>query len=184
MDWHFRIHQRINDSERRGQHRSWFVDELVSEFIPKCFCFANHIHRTGSSHANHSTKKPSMLATKMPGAATTTLQHLASLNSSISPFQTIRILPTASAQSVRKSLSPPGTTKRKSLSGWTHAKSATRSTTQAVSQKPRKMAAKATTDFPGLTRQLSRASWASEKRSMRKTRNQRPRLSSNREALG
>lgn len=30
MDWHFRIHQRINDSERRGQHRSWYVDELVS----------------------------------------------------------------------------------------------------------------------------------------------------------
>ncbi|KAK4121797.1 hypothetical protein N657DRAFT_576730 [Parathielavia appendiculata] len=30
MDWHFRVHQRMTEAERRGQHRSWFVDELVS----------------------------------------------------------------------------------------------------------------------------------------------------------
>ncbi|KAK4146521.1 uncharacterized protein C8A04DRAFT_34975 [Dichotomopilus funicola] len=28
MDWHFRVHQRMNDAEKRGQHRSWYVDEL------------------------------------------------------------------------------------------------------------------------------------------------------------
>ncbi|KAK3898834.1 protein PCF11 [Staphylotrichum tortipilum] len=28
MDWHFRVHQRMADAERRGQHRSWYVDEL------------------------------------------------------------------------------------------------------------------------------------------------------------
>ncbi|KAL2160220.1 hypothetical protein VTH06DRAFT_1393 [Thermothelomyces fergusii] len=27
MDWHFRVHQRMNDAEKRGQHRSWYVDE-------------------------------------------------------------------------------------------------------------------------------------------------------------
>lgn len=27
MDWHFRVHQRIAEAERRGQHRSWYVDE-------------------------------------------------------------------------------------------------------------------------------------------------------------
>lgn len=26
MDWHFRVHQRIAEAERRGQHRSWYVD--------------------------------------------------------------------------------------------------------------------------------------------------------------
>jgi pre-mRNA cleavage complex 2 protein Pcf11 len=28
MDWHFRVHQRMVDAERRGQSRSWFVDEM------------------------------------------------------------------------------------------------------------------------------------------------------------
>ncbi|KAL2197224.1 hypothetical protein P885DRAFT_77701 [Corynascus similis CBS 632.67] len=28
MDWHFRVHQRMTDPEKRGQHRSWYVDEM------------------------------------------------------------------------------------------------------------------------------------------------------------
>ncbi|KAI0378288.1 hypothetical protein F5Y04DRAFT_152782 [Hypomontagnella monticulosa] len=28
MDWHFRVNQRIADAEKRGQHRSWLVDEV------------------------------------------------------------------------------------------------------------------------------------------------------------
>ncbi|KFZ06444.1 hypothetical protein V501_07407 [Pseudogymnoascus sp. VKM F-4519 (FW-2642)] len=28
MDWHFRVHQRMVEAEKRGQHRSWYVDEL------------------------------------------------------------------------------------------------------------------------------------------------------------
>ncbi|KAL1835998.1 hypothetical protein VTJ49DRAFT_5701 [Mycothermus thermophilus] len=28
MDWHFRVHQRMAEAERRGQHRSWYVDEM------------------------------------------------------------------------------------------------------------------------------------------------------------
>ncbi|TPX11020.1 uncharacterized protein E0L32_008057 [Thyridium curvatum] len=28
MDWHFRIHQRIVEAEKRGQHRSWYVDQM------------------------------------------------------------------------------------------------------------------------------------------------------------
>ncbi|KAH8168956.1 mRNA cleavage factor complex component Pcf11 [Sarocladium implicatum] len=27
MDWHFRVHQRSNEAEQRGMHRSWYVDE-------------------------------------------------------------------------------------------------------------------------------------------------------------
>jgi len=28
MDWHFRVHQRMAEAEKRGQHRSWYLDEL------------------------------------------------------------------------------------------------------------------------------------------------------------
>jgi pre-mRNA cleavage complex 2 protein Pcf11 len=28
MDWHFRVHQRMVEAEKRGQHRSWYLDEL------------------------------------------------------------------------------------------------------------------------------------------------------------
>ncbi|KAI9730929.1 MAG: hypothetical protein M1818_008003 [Claussenomyces sp. TS43310] len=28
MDWHFRVNLRMSDAEKRGQHRSWYVDEL------------------------------------------------------------------------------------------------------------------------------------------------------------
>ncbi|KAM7217765.1 hypothetical protein V8F06_006899 [Rhypophila decipiens] len=28
MDWHFRVHQRIADAEKRGQHKSWYVGEM------------------------------------------------------------------------------------------------------------------------------------------------------------
>lgn len=29
MDWHFRVHQRMIEAEKRGQHRSWYVDQAV-----------------------------------------------------------------------------------------------------------------------------------------------------------
>jgi len=28
MDWHFRVHERMKEAEKRGQHRSWYLDEL------------------------------------------------------------------------------------------------------------------------------------------------------------
>ena len=30
LDWHFGVVQRAKDAEKRGQHRSWYVDKLVS----------------------------------------------------------------------------------------------------------------------------------------------------------
>lgn len=42
MDWHFRVHQRMMDAEKRGQHRSWYVDEMVSNVIfPKSNLLTN-----------------------------------------------------------------------------------------------------------------------------------------------
>jgi len=32
LDWHFRVHQRMAESVKRGQNRSWYVDEEV--YIP------------------------------------------------------------------------------------------------------------------------------------------------------
>lgn len=37
MDWHFRVHQRMIEAEKRGQHRSWYVDQAVS--FPTPFFF-------------------------------------------------------------------------------------------------------------------------------------------------
>lgn len=34
MDWHFRVHQRSNEAEKRGTHRSWYVDQNVSNLPP------------------------------------------------------------------------------------------------------------------------------------------------------
>jgi hypothetical protein len=30
MDWHFRVHQRTTEAEKRGMHRSWYVNQSVS----------------------------------------------------------------------------------------------------------------------------------------------------------
>lgn len=29
LDWHFRVNQRMVDAAKRGQNRSWYVDEMV-----------------------------------------------------------------------------------------------------------------------------------------------------------
>jgi pre-mRNA cleavage complex 2 protein Pcf11 len=34
MDWHFRVRQRMAEAESRGQHRSWYLDELVISWAP------------------------------------------------------------------------------------------------------------------------------------------------------
>lgn len=31
MDWHFKVHQRSTEAEKRGMHRSWYVDHNVSK---------------------------------------------------------------------------------------------------------------------------------------------------------
>ena len=34
MDWHFKVHQRSAEAEKRGTHRSWYVDQQVSRLHP------------------------------------------------------------------------------------------------------------------------------------------------------
>lgn len=46
MDWHFRVHQRMAEAEKRGQHRSWYVDEMVSNHATIPLLEANTL-RTG-----------------------------------------------------------------------------------------------------------------------------------------
>ncbi|KAI3340388.1 hypothetical protein F4824DRAFT_453142 [Ustulina deusta] len=48
MDWHFRVNQRSNETEKRGLHRSWLVDEMdwinTRETIDK-----DHVVQTGDT---------------------------------------------------------------------------------------------------------------------------------------
>lgn len=37
LDWHFRVHQRMAESVKRGQNRSWYVDEEVRISGSPCF---------------------------------------------------------------------------------------------------------------------------------------------------
>ena len=30
LDWHFRVNEKLADASKRGQSRSWYVDERVS----------------------------------------------------------------------------------------------------------------------------------------------------------
>ncbi|KAI1418129.1 hypothetical protein F5Y13DRAFT_150631 [Hypoxylon sp. FL1857] len=57
MDWHFRVNQRIAESEKRGQHRSWLVDERdwinTRESIDK-----DHVAPSGDSDAASGGSKP------------------------------------------------------------------------------------------------------------------------------
>jgi pre-mRNA cleavage complex 2 protein Pcf11 len=43
LDWHFKVNQRMADAVKRGQNRSWYVDEIVSSSITKMFCEAYEI---------------------------------------------------------------------------------------------------------------------------------------------
>ena len=31
LDWHFKVNQRMAEAVKRGQNRSWYVDEMVSQ---------------------------------------------------------------------------------------------------------------------------------------------------------
>lgn len=52
MDWHFRVHQRGTEADKRGAHRSWYVDTKVSHverllFLSFFFFFLptlRHVH--------------------------------------------------------------------------------------------------------------------------------------------
>ncbi|KAJ4417274.1 mRNA 3' end processing factor [Neurospora sp. IMI 360204] len=56
MDWHFRVHQRVTDAERRGQHRSWWVEQ--SDWVNSLEAIdIDHGHRSditsGGGHGGH-----------------------------------------------------------------------------------------------------------------------------------
>ncbi|KAK3397216.1 hypothetical protein B0T20DRAFT_252128 [Sordaria brevicollis] len=50
MDWHFRVHQRVTDAERRGQHRSWWVEQ--SDWVSSVEAIdVDHSHRPDATSA-------------------------------------------------------------------------------------------------------------------------------------
>ncbi|KAI2642077.1 hypothetical protein GGS21DRAFT_289345 [Xylaria nigripes] len=71
MDWHFRVNQRSNDTEKRGLHRSWLVDEMdwinTRETIDK-----DHVVQTADADANSggsTTKTPKTQYIPVPDGA-------------------------------------------------------------------------------------------------------------------
>jgi pre-mRNA cleavage complex 2 protein Pcf11 len=39
LDWHFKVTQRMIEAVKRGQNRSWYLDEMVSTLDPlRCNC--------------------------------------------------------------------------------------------------------------------------------------------------
>ncbi|KAI0113777.1 hypothetical protein GGR51DRAFT_506676 [Nemania sp. FL0031] len=68
MDWHFRVNQRSNETEKRGLHRSWLVDEMdwinTRETIDK-----DHVIPTGEADTgagNSATKAPKIQYIPVP----------------------------------------------------------------------------------------------------------------------
>lgn len=52
LDWHFRTNQRMAEAAKRGQSRSWYVDELVRILrSPGSMASSNKGTRSGSSRA-------------------------------------------------------------------------------------------------------------------------------------
>ncbi|KAI1083911.1 hypothetical protein F5B20DRAFT_357687 [Whalleya microplaca] len=60
MDWHFRVNQRITEAEKRGQHRSWLVDE-VDWIKSRETIDIDHIPPTGNPDAASENAKASKL---------------------------------------------------------------------------------------------------------------------------
>ncbi|KAK4135573.1 hypothetical protein BT67DRAFT_376156 [Trichocladium antarcticum] len=73
MDWHFRVHQRIAEAEKRGQHRSWYVDELdwirsretIDIDLPSESLAGASSHDFGD-HADHARRDPNNGGTTNP----------------------------------------------------------------------------------------------------------------------
>jgi len=100
MDWHFHVRQRMDEAEARGQHRSWYVDELVSiDPSPHLPNSVSHVYRTGlnpvKSKANQVLSLQSLPRTRP--------QPLLARNCNTYQFLMIPLSRTVSAQSVKRS---------------------------------------------------------------------------------
>ncbi|KAH6848366.1 hypothetical protein B0I37DRAFT_162545 [Chaetomium sp. MPI-CAGE-AT-0009] len=67
MDWHFRVHQRMTDAEKRGQHRSWYVDE--SDWIRTREAIDTDYTHPPQDASSHSTSDHHHLSSAAGGAA-------------------------------------------------------------------------------------------------------------------
>lgn len=98
MDWHFKVHQRSAEAEKRGMHRSWYVDQQVRiiEVFSSQWLYANY-NRTGSN-----LEKLSTLTTwrRLRIRRTKHLKRPKDLNISLFPNQ--EVASTLYAQSAKK----------------------------------------------------------------------------------
>lgn len=114
MDWHFQVHQRSTEAEKRGTHRSWYVDQQVSLLCPQtCGSLrtttSDLIYRTGSKLAKLSTRSTTCLP-KKSRPKPPRMQR----DQSTSSCQIQAAALTMFAQSVRKDSRTSGSTRSKS----------------------------------------------------------------------
>lgn len=122
MDWHFQVHQRSTEAEKRGTHRSWYVDQQVSLLCPRISTSSRKAksdleYRTGS--------KPGKLLTRymmcLPRKSRLKPPRIRR-DQSISSYQIQAVALTMFAQSVRNDLRTSGSIQSKngygSIQSW------------------------------------------------------------------
>lgn len=67
MDWHFRVHQRMIEAEKRGQHRSWYVDQADWVRNVETIDLDQTENEEGASHVNATAlSKPQVQYIRVP----------------------------------------------------------------------------------------------------------------------
>lgn len=116
MDWHFRVLQKTTEAEKRGTHRSWYVDHMVSLIISQTEnqlkYQTNILDRTGCHPGKPLIRITSLHRTTAPGKCRTLTRDLY-----IFPCQTQQVESTQCAQSAKKSSRTSGSTLRRNGSG-------------------------------------------------------------------
>lgn len=109
MDWHFQVHQRSTEAEKRGTHRSWYVDQQVSLLCPKVLIiYSNPESRTGLKPGKLSTRSTTCLPKKSRPKPPRMQRDQ---STSLCQIQAAAL--TMSAQSVRNDLRTSGSTRSK-----------------------------------------------------------------------
>ena len=138
LDWHFRTNQRLADSARRGQSRSWYVDEMVSKSVfllsePKY----SLVRRSGSSRRTMSEQMQMMhqLARMLLKLRLRWPLRRMILRPNTSPFLASLFCPMHPVPYARRDSRQSSTTRHKTSYGWTRLKSEVGCSMLAVMQK-------------------------------------------------
>lgn len=142
LDWHFRTNQRMAEAAKRGQNRSWYVDERVSIPIPVYVLgfLANTLDRIGSNRVTMTMTK----ALRIVGRTVVQRRLMAARprrarRSNGSAHRTMRRYETHHVQSAKRSLSRHGRRKYRTGFGRMPSRWAAECTTAAATPRSQRM---------------------------------------------